>query len=68
MICGYLGKNLTNKDLSVQKEEKNTPVLLIGLTIILLILLSFIPKDTRIAGSKIKPVDLFMDVKPDSLL
>jgi len=52
----------------VQKEEKNTPVLIIGFTIILLILLSFIPKDTRVAGAKIKPVDLFMDVKPDSLL
>lgn len=47
---------------------KNTSVLMIGLTILLLILLSFIPKDTKVAGIKIKPVDLFMDVKPDSLL
>jgi hypothetical protein len=52
----------------VQKEVKNTPVLIIGLTIILLILLSFIPKDVKVAGGKIKPVDLFMDIKPDSLL
>ncbi len=52
----------------MQKEEKNTPVLMLGLTIILLILLSFIPKDTKVAGAKVKPVDLFMDVKPDSLL
>lgn len=58
----------TNKDNSVQKEERNKPVLIIGFTIILLILLSFIPKNTKVAGVKINPVDLFMDVKPDSLL
>jgi hypothetical protein len=52
----------------VLNNGKNTSVLMIGLTILLLILLSFIPKDTKVAGIKIKPVDLFMDVKPDSLL
>jgi hypothetical protein len=47
---------------------KNAPVLIIGFTILLLILLSFLPKQFQVAGIPIKPVDLFMDVKPDSLL
>jgi hypothetical protein len=46
---------------------KNIPVLLIGLTIVLLILLSFLPSKVKIAGVDIKPVDLFMDIKADSL-
>ena len=39
-----------------------------GLTIVLLILLSFLPDKIKIIGVAIKPVDLFMDIKPDSLL
>jgi hypothetical protein len=50
------------------KNINNAPAVIIGLTIVLLILLSFVPKQTKIAGIPIKPVDLFMDIKPDSLL
>lgn len=50
------------------EAPKNKPVLLIGATIIILILLSYIPSGTKILGYEIKPFDLFMDVKPDSLL
>ena len=52
----------------LQKNLKNTPVLILGLTIVLLILLSFLPPKMKILGISIKPVDLFMDVKQDSLL
>ena len=38
------------------------------MTIVLLILLSLLPKNIRVAGIPFKPVDLFMDIKPDSLL
>jgi hypothetical protein len=47
---------------------KNTPFLIIGLSILLLIIISFLPKNIKVVGIPIKPVDLFMDVKPDSLL
>jgi hypothetical protein len=42
--------------------------MIIGMIILLLIILSFLPKNIKIAGIPIKPVDLFMDIKPDSLL
>lgn len=50
------------------KNEKNSPLILLSLTIIFLLILSFLPKVTKIAGLDVKPVDLFMDIKPDSLL
>lgn len=48
--------------------EKNSPLLIVLLTIVFLIILSFLPKEVKVAGLIIKPVDLFMDIKPDSLL
>lgn len=51
-----------------KKSEKNRPVLLFVITITLLILLSLLPSDFKIFGYDVKPVDLFMDVKPDSLM
>ena len=51
-----------------EKNEKHRSVILFTLTIIFLIGLSFIPGGTSILGYKIKPIDLFIDIKPDSLL
>lgn len=53
----------------MQKNESNSsPLLLVGFTILFLIGLSFLPKNITIMGYDVKPVDLFMDIKPDSLL
>lgn len=48
--------------------KESSPVLLVGMTILLLIGFSFLPKNLTIFGIEVKPVDLFMDIKPDSLL
>jgi hypothetical protein len=53
---------------TMQKNLNNIPVLILGLTIFLLILLSYLPQRIKLLGVPIKPVDLFMDIKPDSLL
>ncbi len=52
----------------MKSNERNTPVLIFGLAIIFLLILSYIPGDTNILGYKTKPVDFFIDIKPDSLL
>jgi len=49
-------------------KETDYPVLLLLITIILLWGLSFIPEGAAIFGIKIKAVDIFSDIKPDSLL
>ena len=49
-------------------NQKNKPVLLIALTILFVIVLSHFIGGVTILGYTIKPVDLFMDIKPDSLL
>jgi hypothetical protein len=46
----------------------NRPVLLIGLTILFVIILSHFINGITIFGYTVKPVDLFSDIKPDSLL
>lgn len=52
----------------MSKEHlKNNPVILIALTIIFVILLSHFLNGITILGYQIQPVDLFMDIKPDSL-
>ena len=51
-----------------EKKQLNQPIILLALTIIFLIALSFLPSNMKIFGYTIKPVDLFMDIKPDSLL
>jgi hypothetical protein len=52
----------------MKSNERNAPVLIFALAIIFLLVMSYIPNDTSILGYKTKPVDLFMDIKPDSLL
>lgn len=49
-------------------DQKNRPVLLITFTILFVIILSHLLGGVTIFGYQIKPVDLFMDIKPDSLL
>jgi lysophospholipase L1-like esterase len=46
----------------------NRPVLLIGVTLLFVIVLAHFFNGVTIFGYTIKPVDLFSDVKPDSLL
>lgn len=50
------------------QKRRNDPVLIFGIAIIILIVASYIPGDIEIFGYKIKSVDLFIDIKPDSLL
>ncbi len=49
------------------KNDENRPLLLIVTTLILVLLMSFIPEDFTVAGYTFKPIDLFIDVKPDSV-
>lgn len=49
-------------------NPNNKPILLLGLTVVFLMMMYYIPKDFTLFGHKFKPVDLFMDIKPDSLL
>jgi hypothetical protein len=49
-------------------KDNNKPVLIFGLCIIFLIALSYFPKDLTILGYRIKQFDLFIDIKPDSLI
>jgi len=51
-----------------ETHEKRRPVLVFVLTIIMLLGLSYLPSDFNILGYNIRPVDLLMDIKPDSLL
>ncbi|GAB6281922.1 MAG: hypothetical protein STSR0008_06660 [Ignavibacterium sp.] len=52
----------------MRKNYNNHPIIILFFTIIFLVLMSFIPKDLKILGYQIKPIDLFIDIKPDSLL
>ncbi len=52
----------------VKQQQLNKPVFLIGLTILFILLIEFIPSGLNIFGYKTKPVDMFMDIKPDSLI
>lgn len=49
------------------ENQKNRPFLLITFTILFVIILSYLLGGVSVFGYKIKPVDLFMDLKPDSL-
>lgn len=44
------------------------PLILVGLTILFSLLLSYIPKRTKIMDYRIKPTDMLMDIKPDSVI
>ena len=50
------------------QNQKNKPVILIALTIVFVILLSHFLSGVNILGYSVKPVDLFMDIEPDSLI
>jgi hypothetical protein len=52
----------------MQENLKNRPLLIIGLAVLLLFILSLLPGNIHVGPFIIKPVDLFMDIKPDSLL
>ncbi|MBZ0201309.1 MAG: hypothetical protein K8H86_15680, partial [Ignavibacteriaceae bacterium] len=49
------------------KKDENRPLLLIVTTVLLVMLISFIPEDFTIGGYTFKPIDLFIDIKPDSI-
>ena len=49
-------------------KDITRPLILVGLTILFSILLFYIPKNTKIIDYKVKPVDMFMDIKPDSVI
>ena len=49
----------------MKSNIKNAPLIILGITIILLWAVHFIPEDATIFGISIKPVDIFSDVKSD---
>ena len=49
-------------------KDITRPLILVGLTILFSVLLSFIPKSTKILDYKIKKTDMLMDIKPDSVI
>ncbi len=54
--------------MKIFKNQLNKPLILIGLTILMLIALSYLPQNLTILGYSVKPVDLLMDIRPDSVL
>lgn len=49
-------------------KDITRPLILVGLTILFLLLLSYIPKRTKIVSYKLKSIDMLMDIKPDSVI
>ncbi len=49
-------------------KDITRPLILVSLTILFSILLSFIPQKTKIMDYNIKKADMLMDIKPDSVL
>ncbi len=49
-------------------KDITRPLILVGLTILFSILLFYIPKNTKIMDYKVKRVDMFMEIKPDSVI
>ena len=49
-------------------KDISRPLILVGLTILFLLLLSYLPTSTKIVGYKLKRIDMFMDIKPDSII
>ena len=52
----------------MQRNHINKPIILIALAIIFIIIFSHFFNGVTILGYTVKPIDLFMDIKPDSLL
>lgn len=59
---------MKNLDLNSANNQKNKPLILILFTILIVIVLSFIPSGTKIFDYQIKKIDFFIDVKPDSII
>lgn len=59
---------MKNEDLNTEINQKNKPLILIFLTILIVIVLSFIPSGTKIFNYQLKNIDFFIDVKPDSII
>ncbi|PIW68906.1 MAG: hypothetical protein COW08_10070 [Ignavibacteriales bacterium CG12_big_fil_rev_8_21_14_0_65_30_8] len=49
-------------------KDITRPLILVGLTILFSLLLSYLPKRTKIVNYKIKSIDMLMDIKPDSVI
>ncbi|MCH8943033.1 MAG: hypothetical protein IIA48_11425 [Bacteroidetes bacterium] len=49
-------------------KDITRPLILVGLTILFSILLSYIPTGMKIMEYKVKRTDMLMDIKPDSVL
>jgi len=49
-------------------KDITRPLILVGLTILFSLLLSYLPKRTKIVNYKIKSIDILMDIKPDSVI
>ena len=49
-------------------KDITRPLILVGLTILFSILLSYIPTGMKIMDYKVKHTDMLMDIKPDSVL
>ena len=52
----------------IKIKDITRPLILVGLTILFSILLSYIPKNTKIMNYKVKHTDMLMDIKPDSVI
>lgn len=59
---------MKNEDLNTEINQKNKPLILIFLTILIVIVLSFTPSGTKIFNYQLKNIDFFIDVKPDSII
>ncbi len=50
-----------------KENQKNKPLILIALTVVFVIVISHFINNVTIFGYTVKTIDLFMDIKPDSL-
>lgn len=56
---------LTEQKAAVEMNKLYQPLLIIIITLIILLFISFIPADTTLAGLQIKSIDMISDIKPD---
>ncbi|MEI7811111.1 MAG: hypothetical protein WCJ01_01660 [Ignavibacteria bacterium] len=48
-----------------EKNKKAEPLLIVLITIVILILLSFVPEKAKVGTFAVKPVELFSDIKAE---
>lgn len=48
-----------------QKNMLYQPLIIIVVTLLILMIISLIPADTKVAGLQVKSIDMISDVKPD---